>query len=281
MALSGLLFGSTFLVVQGAVERASVPAFLAARFGLASMVLWIVGRRRPAAPDEARHGIVAGLSLLAGFALQTEGLRYTDSSTSAFITYLLVVLVPLLHALRTRRPPTPAVMVGVVLAVIGLFALSGGVSGFGRGELLTLACALAFAVHLLIVAEVTHRHDPWRLTFWQVATVAVACVVPGAASPGGFGFDAGVWAAVAFTAVGATAAAFSLMTWGQRVVPEAQAALILLVEPVSAGVLGAATGESLGLGGAAGAALILAGVVVAEVGGRRGQDPIPLPTELG
>lgn len=134
LALSGLLFGSTFLVVQGAVERASVPAFLAARFGLASMVLWIVGRRRPAAPDEARHGIVAGLSLLAGFALQTEGLRYTDSSTSAFITYLLVVLVPLLHALRTRRPPTPAVMVGVVLAVIGLFALSGGVSGFGRGS---------------------------------------------------------------------------------------------------------------------------------------------------
>ena len=282
LALAGVLFGSTFLVVQDAVERASVTAFLAARFLLAAAVLWPIARRRPSSVDEVRHGVLAGLSLLAGYLLQTEGLRHTTSATSAFITYLLVVLVPLLHSVRTRRPPTGAVVVGVVLSVAGLLLLSGGVAGFGRGEVLTLLCALAFAVHLLIVGDVTHRHDPFRFTLWQVATVGLACLVPGALSDGGFAFDGAVWAAVAFTAVGATALAFWCMAWGQRVVPEAQAALILLLEPVSAGLLGEITGEHLGASGALGAVLILAGVVVAELFGRRLPGAgVPLPTELG
>jgi len=136
LALAGVLFGSTFLVVQDAVERASVTAFLAARFLLAAAVLWPIARRRPSSVDEVRHGVLAGLSLLAGYLLQTEGLRHTTSATSAFITYLLVVLVPLLHSVRTRRPPTGAVVVGVVLSVAGLLLLSGGVAGFGRGEVL-------------------------------------------------------------------------------------------------------------------------------------------------
>lgn len=281
LATAGFLFGSTFLVVQDAVGQVSVWAFLAARFLLAAAVLWPFARRRGASEGEIRHGVVAGLSLFAGFALQTQGLRYTSAATSAFITYLLVVLVPLLHAVRTRRMPSAVVMAGVGLAVAGLFALPGGVEGFGRGEALTLLCAVAFAVHLLIVAEVTHRHDPVRLTFWQVATVGAVCVVPGMLG-GGNGFDGGVWAAVVFTAVGATAMAFGLMTWGQRVVPESQAALILLVEPVSAGLLGELVGEHLGTRGIVGAVLILAGVVVAEVFGPTSRDPsVALPTELG
>lgn len=281
LALAGFLFGSTFLVVQDAVERAAVFPFLSARFLLAAAVLWPIARRRPASTGELRHGVLAGSSLLAGYVLQTEGLRYTTSATSAFITYLLVVLVPLLHAARTRQSPTRAVLVGVVLSVVGLTALSGGISGFGRGEILTLLCAVGFAVHILIVGEVTHRHDPFRFTMWQVLTVGVACFVPGLFSEGGYRFDREVWLAVVFTAVGATAVGFWCMSWAQRVVPQSQAALILLLEPVSAGVLGELAGDHLGMRGVFGALLILLGVVVAEVWGRRSTDPIgPLPTEL-
>ena len=82
LALAGVLFGSTFLVVQDAVERASVTAFLAARFLLAAAVLWPIARRRPSSVDEVRHGVLAGLSLLAGYLLQTEGLRHTTSATT-------------------------------------------------------------------------------------------------------------------------------------------------------------------------------------------------------
>lgn len=281
LAVAGFLFGSTFLVVQDAVERASVFSFLSARFLLGAALLWAVGRRRPPVAGEVRHGILAGSSLLAGYVFQTEGLRYTTSATSAFLTYLLVVIVPLIQAVRTRRPPTRAVLLGVTLAVAGLLLFSGGPGGVGRGEVLTILGAVGFAAHIIILGGVTDRYDPFRFTTWQVLTVGVVCFVPGLFSDGGFGFDGGVWAAVVFTAAGPTAVAFWCMSWAQKVVPEAQAALILLLEPVSAGILGQLTGEDLGANGALGAALILAGVVVAELWGRRStEQPQVLPTEL-
>lgn len=273
LALAGFMFGSTFIVVQDAIDRAEVLPFLAVRFLIAAAVLAPLAFRRPATPGVARHGIVAGLCLLVGYVLQTVGLRDTTPAASAFITYLLVVLVPVIVAIRTRRLPRPNVVLGVALAVAGLYALAGGTGGFGRGEVLTLGCALAFAVHLLIIGEVSHRHDAFRLTFWQVVAVGAICLVPGAfAGSGpqaGYRFDGGVWLAAAFCGVAATAIAFWCMSWGQKVVPETQAAIILLLEPVSAAALGELTGDSLGWRGAVGATLILAAVVVAELLGRR------------
>ena len=259
LALAGFLFGSTFLV--------------------ASLVLAPLARRRPSTPGEVRPGVVAGAFLLGGFLLQTEGLRSTTSATSAFITYLLVVLVPVIGVARTRTRPPTNVVVGVVLAVAGLVLLSGGASGFGRGEVLTVGAAVCFALHLVVVGEVSRRLDAIRFTLWQVLTVGVACLVPGALTHGGYGFGADVWLAAGFCGVFASAAAFWCMTWGQKVVPESQAALILLLEPVSAGILGELVGEHLGWRGLAGAALILVAVVVAEVGGRRG--PGVVGGELG
>jgi drug/metabolite transporter (DMT)-like permease len=268
LVLAGFLFGSTFLVVQDAVERAAVVPFLAARFVIGGLVLWPLARRRDRTPLELRHGIVAGLSLLAGYLLQTTGLRSTTSATSAFITYLLIVIVPLIGVARLRRRPPNHVIVGVVLAVAGLAALTGGIDGIGRGELLTLGCAFFFALHIVILGDVSKHHDAIRLTMWQALTVGLLCLVPGAFAPGGYQFDAGVWAAAIFTGVGATALAFWCMSWAQQVVPDSQAAIILLLEPVSAAVLGVIVGERLGWNGVVGAVLILAAVLVAELGGR-------------
>ncbi|CAN5793674.1 DMT family transporter [soil metagenome] len=267
LAVAGFLFGSTFLVVQDAIERAAVLPFLAVRFLIGGAVLWPLARRRPSTVGEVRHGVLAGALLLAGFVFQTEGLRSTTSATSAFITYLLVVLVPVIGIFRTRHRPAGNVIVGVALAVVGLACLSGGASGFGRGEALTVVAALAFALHIVVLGEVSARHDPIRFTMWQVLTVGLACLVPGAFASGGYGFDGGVWLAAAFCGVGSTAAAFWCMAWGQRVVPESQAAIILLLEPVSAGILGELVGEHLGPKGLLGAALILAAVLVAELAG--------------
>jgi len=278
LALAGFLFGSTFLVVQGAVDRAAVVPFLAVRFLIGTAVLWPLARRNPSTPHEVRHGILAGLTLLAGFLLQTTGLKTTTSATSAFITYLLVVIVPLIGVVRTRKAPPLNVLVGVLLAVAGLYLLSGGVAGIGRGELLTVGGAFFFALHIVVLGDVSERHDPIRLTMWQALTVGVCCFFPGFFAPGGYSFDAGVWFAAAFCGVGATAAAFWCMTWAQRVVPESQAAIILLLEPVSAAILGALAGEALGLSGAVGAVFILASVLVAELAG--GSHPAAVGAEL-
>ncbi|MBA2624190.1 MAG: DMT family transporter [Acidimicrobiia bacterium] len=142
LALAGaaFLFGSTFVVVQDAVEAAEPLPFLVVRFffGLLVLLPLATWRRRrtpsaPVAPGLLRAGIGAGLALSAGYALQTIGLQYTTSSVSAFVTYLLVIFVPLLSAIALRRPPLPATVAGVALSVAGLALLSAG-DGVGAGR---------------------------------------------------------------------------------------------------------------------------------------------------
>lgn len=268
LVIAAFMFGSTFLVVQDATEEASVFAFLAVRFLCGSALLWPIARRRPAGEHEISHGVTAGSCLLVGFILQTVGLRYTTSSTSAFITYLLVVFVPLLTSLLGRAWPTRSVVFGVVLAVVGLVLLSGGIGGFGLGELLTLGCALAFALHIVVLGRTADRNDAIRLTFWQTLTVGLACLVPGLFT-GGYGFGGATWLAAAFCGLGATAIAFSCMVWAQRVVTEARVAIVLLLEPVFAACIGYFAGERLGVGGIIGAVLILGAVLVTELAPRR------------
>ncbi|HEX6166593.1 MAG TPA: DMT family transporter [Acidimicrobiales bacterium] len=285
LVVAAFFFGTTFVVVQDAVETADPLPFIAVRFLIAGAVLWLVGRRRAPTPLERRDGVAAGSALLAGYVLQTVGLQYTSPSTSAFITYLLVVFVPLLSLAVLRRRPHPLTLVGLVIAVAGLVLLTGGAgTSFGRGELLTLGCAVAFAAHLVIVGETAARHDAIRFTCVQVTTVGVASLAASLVS-GGIAMSPRAVGAAAFTGVFATALAFFAMVWAQRVVSPSRAALILLLEPVFAAVLAWVTGASLPASALAGGVLILLAVVVAEVlppwlaardgvgGKRRGEGP--------
>lgn len=265
LVAAAFFFGSTFLVVKAAVERADPLPFLAVRFAIGSLALWPIARRRRATPHEWRDGAIAGVALLAGYVFQTVGLQYTSSATSAFITYLLVVFVPLLSALVLRRWPNPLSVAGVPIAVAGLWLLtSARTEGFGRGEALTLGCAVAFAIHIVVLGKVAARHDAIRLTLVQLLVVAAGCAVPGAFA-GSFRLPAVALAGALATGIGATAAAFALQVWAQRLVTPTRAAILLLLEPVFAGILGTLAGDRLGAEGWAGAALIMIAIVVGEV----------------
>ena len=266
--VAAVCFGSTFLVVQSAIERVEPIPFLAVRFLLAAAVLWALARSRPSTAGELRDGLLAGGALVVGYILQTVGLQYTGSATSAFITYLLVVFVPLLALVFLRRRPHPVTLLGVVVAVVGLVLLTdpggaGQTGGFGRGELLTLGCAVAFAAHVVVLGETAHRHDPIRLAAVQVTLVGVVCAAPGLWL-GGYGFPAPALAAAVATAVVATTLAFGLQVFGQRSVPPARAALLLLLEPVFAGIVASIKGEELSTTQLGGAALILTAVILSE-----------------
>lgn len=276
LALAGaaFLFGSTFLVVQDAIEDDGAIPFLVARFAIGSLVLvpLAIRRGRPA-PGFARAVVVLGALLSAGYVLQTLGLEDTTSSVSAFLTYLLVVLVPVLSAVVLRAPPSPIAVVGVALAVVGLLLLTAGAggggslgAGLGRGELLTLGCALAFAAHIVALAAHAPRFDVVQLNLGQFSVVALVLVVPGALA-GGYDLSGRTLVAALYTGVVVSAVAFGLQVWGQRQVSATRTALVLLLEPVFAAALGYLAGERLGWLGALGAGVILAAILVSEVGG--------------
>jgi drug/metabolite transporter (DMT)-like permease len=301
VVVAAIIFGSTFVVVKDAIKHVQPVPFLAVRFliGAAALLvvdrvrLWVARRGRGNGAGAAssgsggrsggsvagsggrwglvRTGFLAGSVLLGGYVFQTVGLQYTTTSVSAFVTYLLVVLVPILSAVVLRHLPTPPTMAGVALATAGLFLLTGKGVALGRGELLTLGCALCFAIHILVLSDGAPRHDSLRLNAIQLAVVGGACLIPGLFL-GGYRFALAAWVAAAYTGLLASAIALGLQIWGQRLVGPTRTSLLLMIEPVSAAVIGVAIGEHLGWGGVAGAAMILAGIAASEVG------PLLLPS---
>jgi len=267
--VAALLFGSTFVIMRDSVKAAAPTAFLCARFGVGAVVLLALARRRAPMP----RGIVVpsavtASALLVGYVLQTVGLQYTKTSTSAFITYLLVVLVPVFAAIQHRELPPPVVIVAVAVTTAGLWLLTGGVDAIGKGEVLTLGCAAAYALHILLIERWSRHVDVLWFIGIQLAVVSAGCFVPGLLQ-GGYGFGWTAWRGAVYTGVGASAIALTLQARGQSVLPPTRTALLLMLEPVSAAFIGYAVGERLGVGGVVGAVLILVGVTVAEVGDAR------------
>jgi drug/metabolite transporter (DMT)-like permease len=202
--------------------------------------------------------------LFAGYITQTVGLQYTESSTSAFITGLYAVFTPIVEAIVRRRLPPLGVCVGIVVATVGLFLLTGAELALGRGELLTLACALSFAVWIVYQGAYANRLDTIPFTTVQMGVLALVSIPPTAAT--GIGNVTGLALfAAAFTGIACSSGALSLQLYGQRRVSPSRAALILLMEPVFAGIAGYVAGERLGAVKLVGAAVILSGIAIAEL----------------
>ncbi|MCW5964983.1 MAG: DMT family transporter [Bryobacterales bacterium] len=267
-----LVWGATFTVIKTALDDVSPVLFLALRFGVATLVLWVGIRWRGPLRIQRKSvgaGALLGLALFGGYVFQTVGLRFTTPSRSAFLTGLFIVMVPLLAALASRRSPSRSEIAGILLAFLGMALLSGplGESQTVRGDLLTVVCAVCYAVHILLLGHFARIHDTRTLALLQVGftfllSVGACCWV----EPVRFVPGWRLWLAVLFTGVLATALAFLVQTWAQRITSPTRTALIFSLEPVFAwGTAFLVLGEQLGGMSAAGALLILAGVVAVEI----------------
>ena len=271
--LAALFFGSTFVLVQDAVKDVTPMAYLLLRFGIATVAVapFAVRAARRDAIDRrllARVGALAGVLLFVGYALQTVGLQYTSASSSAFITGLYVVFTPVVEAVVRRRLPPRGMLLGIVVATIGLYLLTGARIELGKGEALELGCAAVFAVWIVLQGAYVNRLGAIPLTGVQLAVVTViAMPATGAA---GFGtLTALALFAAAFTGIACSSVGLSLQLFAQRRLSPSQTALILLFEPVFGGLFGYFAGERLGALRLFGAAVILAGIAMSELTPRR------------
>jgi drug/metabolite transporter (DMT)-like permease len=277
-----LVWGATFVLVKDALTDVSPLLFNLIRMTLAFAVLAVVNRRELA--RISRRGLVAGtlvgVFLATGYQFQTAGLLRTTPSKSAFITGLVVVFVPLLMGLPWLRPsgthaPGWPAGVGAVLAFGGLLLLTTPpgtawqhlFASIGLGDWLTLACALAFAGHLLALGHVSPGLPSGQLATVQigVAALVMAVTLPLGEHPH-LHLTPRLLVALAVTSVLATAAAFTIQSWAQKHLPPTHTAVILSLEPVFAwGTALVFLHEHLGTRSLAGAALILAGIALTEL----------------
>ena len=263
MLAAAVCFGSTFPVTKEALGDAGPYVIVALRFLVGGLVLLPFAWRRPRTAAEPRAVGWCSLALFAGYVLLTVGLQETSSTAAAFITYLLVVIVPVLSAVLLRRLPSLPVAAGVVLATVGLFLLAGDGLRLGAGELLVLGCAFAFAVHILLLDRFAGDVDVVRLTAFQLVAVGVGALVPAAGRGELVGLSGRSLLACLFLAA-AGVGGLLLQIAGQRTVGATRTSLLLMLEPVLAAVGGYAIGERIAPLGLAGAALILLGIAVSE-----------------
>lgn len=271
-----LVWGTTFVVVKNAIAEISPVYFLALRFWLASLCMLFLfapaffkaGRR--SVWRGLRGGATAGVFLWLGYILQTLGLQYTTAGNSGFLTGLYIVLVPLLGAALYRRWPQISEMTGILLAAVGMLLLT--LHSLDRrfhlnsGDLLTITCAFAFALHLLALGYFSQRERFEAVAVGQILCAAVLSSIALCFEPAAAHWTPNVLFGIVLTGIFATALAFALQTWAQQYTTATRTALIFALEPVFAFLTAVFVGgEMLRWSSVLGGILIVVGILLVEL----------------
>ena len=238
------IWGSGFVVMKDTLQRLDVNSFLTWRFLVATLVMIAL---KPSALKKidrpfALKGGIAGAILGVGYILQSFGLTMTTVAKTGFITGLYAVFTPLIAAFILKKHVTRFQWFCVALALAGLALLSFNGVGLGHhellGESLVLVSALVFAAHIIALSEWSSSLDTYTLTILQMAMVTVVCFIASLKSGFHMPPDAGVWRALIYTGIFASAFAFIVQTWTQSFMPATTIGIILTMEYIFAAFFG-------------------------------------------
>jgi drug/metabolite transporter (DMT)-like permease len=265
-------WGSTFYLIKDLLDRVPVLDFLAVRFAIASVALYLLAPRALGRLSATARKNAVVLGLLYGVAqiLQTAGLAHTPASVSGFITGMYVVCTPLFAALILRTRITAMTWGAVVLATAGLGVLTLNGFSVGYGEAITLVAAVLYALHIVGLGAWAGAREAMGMTLVQLIVITVVCFV--ATVPDGIVLpdNTADWLSIIYMAVFAGALALAGQTWAQAHLPPTRAAIIMTMEPVFAAFFAVLLGgESVTGRMAVGGLMVLTAMLVVELVPRR------------
>lgn len=282
LLLGAMIWGAAFVAQSVGMEYVEPFTFQACRCLLGSLVLLPViavldrrgNEKKPVSPADRKFLLLSGLGcgvlLFAACSLQQLGLLYTTAGKSGFITSLYIILVPI-AGLMFHRKVRPWVWGSVALAVVGLYLLCGSKEfSIGKGELLTLGCAVAFTFHILLIDRVSPQVDGVRLSCIQffvcgvISLVFMVCLE----EPH---WDAILqcWLPIGYAGILSSGVAYTFQIIGQAHTEPTVASLLMSLESVFAVTFGwlllhqALSGPEL-----LGCALVFSGVILAQLPGK-------------
>lgn len=290
LLLVAFVWGSTFIIVQKAVQTLPPLAFNAFRFlGAALLFLMVmIWMRRRVKFHWTRklfvHGIILGAWLFGAYALQTIGLLHTTTTNTGFITGISVVLVPFAMLWLMRQRLSSSTWIAAIMAFIGLYLLTfnGGTLSLNKGDVLVFFCAICFAMQIALTGKYSPMYETLPLVAIQLGTVGILSVIFSSLTET-IGSPSALWAsmtnpdvllALAVSVGLSTAFAFWAQTWSQRYTSATRVAIIYATEPVFAAITGVTfAGETLGIWAVVGCALIFGGMIFAELKWKPSKSP--------
>lgn len=272
MIFVAIAFGLGYLPTSNAVRTNDVFVLLFWRFLIAAIIVGVLfaPRLKNIGKAELKSGLILSLFLFAGFVSQAFAFKYAASSSVAFIIGLNVALVPFIAAALFGHRIYAYAYAGIALAVAGLYLVGDTRLGFGRGEMLALACATAYSFHIVLTARFVRACELFGMVYVQIAALSALCFaaifVVSRASPMPV-LDRDFYVAMAAICLLGTVFGFFAQALMQKHTTPVKTALFFTLEPVTAGVMGVFVGgEALTRWQILGAALIICGVLVSEIG---------------
>lgn len=289
--LTALIWGTAFVAQDVAAGHVPPMTFNMLRFFIAvlfllpvKLIIGAVKRRKrpeePVSPEGKRAGLrtlliaglLCGLALGVASFLQQAGMEAgTDSGKSGFITAMYVVLVPIGGLILGKRLPR-IFWAGLALAVIGLYLLCiSGKLTFTVGDLLTLLCAVAFTVQILLIDRFAKSLDPVLFCIAEFITAGVF------SAAGMLLFEKPDWSEVVryalpvlYVAIFSCGIAYLLQIVAQRDGNPAVVSLLFSMESVFSVIGGAVLlHQRMTAREYLGCALILAAVIIAQIPERK------------
>ncbi len=273
---TAIIWGTAFIAQKIGNESMGPITFVGLRFLLSALMvlpLAVWEFRKSTAPLARRNIVILiaiGLCLFVGNCLQQVAMVTASATHGGFLTALYVVLVPFTTWILTRERIRPLVLVACLVSITGAYLLTyrGDDGAWHSGDILLVGSDFFWALWITLIGMfMKSGKRPYFLAFTQFAiTFALATPLGFALEPNTLKGIQTALPALLFTGLISGGLAFTLQIFAQRHTPPAEAALIMSLESVFASIAGAILlGERLTTLALTGCALILAGVIVAEV----------------
>ena len=238
--------GTSFLFSKTLMQDMMPMSVLAVRFVLAFLILALIFHKKLLNVDKKcfKNGVILGLLYTICMTFEMYGLRLTDTGVSSLIENMAIVLVPLYVAVYTRTLPKGKTMFCAILAVVGVGFLSldqGRSSGGGLGIVLVILAAMTYAVCILFTEKISHDSDPVTIGVIQLGTMGFASLIISLITGGIDIPETGSqWTMMLILVLICSCFGFAFQPLGQKYLEAENAAVLTVVNPFTASVLGVA-----------------------------------------
>jgi len=247
------------------------------RCALAAPLLWLWVYNSPSARGEghipARYLIAAGLFFAADLGVWHWSIIYTSVANSTLLANLAPIFVTLAGWLFWRQKVTRVFLIGMFVAIAGMFVLVGPNFAVGGtrllGDALGALTGMFYAGYMLAIKFARDAQaSTARLMAWSTTITAIVLLPVALASPQPFlpATDVGWWVLVGLAVI-TQILGQGLIAYAFAHLPASLSSVSLLIQPVMASLFAWwLFAEAIGPVQFAGGAIVLAGIWVARKG---------------
>lgn len=267
-----IIWGSGFVASALALQKFTTNQILAFRFTIAFVISLIVYWKdlKLITKNNIKSGLIIGVFLFLAFMFQTLGLEHTTASKNAFLTAVNIIVVPFLSYFILKEKIKKQEILGSIIALMGIALISfdgKAIGNLNRGDLLTLVCALFFALQIFYTDHYVKNVNPGIIMIGQMGMAAALSWIYVAISKD-FSFDMSIsnLTPVLYLGIVSTMVAYGIQTWSQKLVDSTESAIILSTEAFfgmlsSIIILGEVVSKYLYIAGI----LIFAGILIVQI----------------